>query len=174
MTTPPEGLAERRVRLDIDGASHEVTVDVRESLWETMVYRLGLTGANLGCDRAQCGACDVVVDGRAVYACALLTARLGRGERIVTVDGIRSGPGVAGLHPVQRAFWELGGFQCGICTKGFIMASYALLQRTLDPSEAEIQSALAGVLCRCGEYPKIIDAVRYAAAVMRGAPAEAR
>ena len=164
----PTGLTTRRVSLDIDGRTHEVTVDVRESLWETMNYQLGLANSNLGCDRAQCGACAILVDGRAVNGCSVLTARHGRGQKILTVAGLVTGPGPQGLHPVQRAFWLEGGFQCGICTRGFVMASYALLQKNNNPSTAEIKEALAGNICRCGEYPKIISAVKKAGAEMRG------
>jgi aerobic-type carbon monoxide dehydrogenase small subunit (CoxS/CutS family) len=161
-------LSMRRVDLNIDGVSRSVTVDVRESLWEAMVFRLNLSSSNLGCDRAQCGACTVLVDGRPMNGCTILAARLGRGQKIVTVDGIRSGPGIAGLHPVQKAFWQLGGYQCGICTRGFIMSSYALLQANQSPSNDEIAEALSGNICRCSEYPQIYDSVRAAAAELRG------
>ncbi len=167
-TVPLDPVRMRRVSLDVDGRQHDVTVDVRESLWETMNYRLGLSNCNLGCDRAQCGACTVVMDGRAVNGCALLTARSGRGQTILTAGGIATGPGVDGLHSLQRAFWFEGGFQCGICTRGFIMASYALLESNPNPTTAEIKDALAGNICRCGEYPKILTAVQKAAAEMRG------
>jgi len=161
-------LSQRRVELNIDGVVHPVVVDVRESLWETMVYKLGMSSSNLGCDRAQCGACTVVVDGRAVNGCTVMAARLGRGQKILSVDGIRSGPGVAGLHPVQKAFWMMGGYQCGICTRGFIMSTYALLQTNKSPSHDEIAEALAGNICRCSEYPQIFDSVNAAAAEVRG------
>jgi aerobic-type carbon monoxide dehydrogenase small subunit (CoxS/CutS family) len=158
----------RKVDLNIDGVARSVTVDVRESLWEAMVYRLNMSSSNLGCDRAQCGACTVLVDGRAMNGCTVLAARLGRGQKIVTVDGIRNGPGIAGLHPVQKAFWQLGGYQCGICTRGFIMSSYALLQTNKSPSNEEIAEALSGNICRCSEYPQIYESVLAAAAEMRG------
>jgi aerobic-type carbon monoxide dehydrogenase small subunit (CoxS/CutS family) len=158
----------RRVDLNIDGVPRSVTVDVRESLWEAMVFRLNLSSSNLGCDRAQCGACTVLVDGRAMNGCTVLAARLGRGQKIITVDGIRNGPGIAGLHPVQKAFWQLGGYQCGICTRGFIMSTYALLQTNQSPSNDEIAEALSGNICRCSEYPQIYESVRAAAAEMRG------
>lgn len=155
------------VTVTINGVPHRVTVEARESLWETMVYRLGLTGANIGCDRAQCGVCNVVVDGRAHNGCALLTARLD-GRQVTTVAGLRSGPGIGGLHPLQRAFWEEGAFQCGICTKGFLMTAHALLQRNAQPSDDEIARALSGVLCRCGERERILRAVKRAAAELSG------
>jgi len=159
----------RRLTLNINGVDHDITVDVRESLWETMTYKLGMAGANLGCDRAQCGACTVLIDGRAVNACTVLSARLGRGQKILTVEGLASGPGIAGLHPIQRAFWQEGGFQCGICTRGFIMSTYALLQSNKNPTRDQIREALAGNICRCGEYAKIYDSVEKAAADMRRA-----
>lgn len=145
------------VVLTIDDVAYELSVEPRESLWETMVYRLRLTGANIGCDRAQCGICNVIIDGRAVNSCAVLTARLG-GAHISTVTGLRSGDGIGGLHPLQRAFWEEGALQCGICTKGFMMTSLAFLQRNPDPSDDEIKAALSGVLCRCGEQERIVKA----------------
>src|SRR4029453_9280417 len=147
---------------------HEVTVDVRESLWESMTQKLGMASSNLGCDRAQCGACTIVVDGRAVNGCTILTARLGRGQKILTVASLVKGPGVEGLHPIQRAFWEDGGFQCGICTRGFIMSTYALLQATPSPTDDQIAEGLAGNICRCGEYIKIYASVKAAAAEMQG------
>src|SRR5256886_6767361 len=116
----------RRVELKIDGVTHTVVVDNRESLWETMNFQLGLSNSNLGCDRAQCGACAVLVNGKSVNSCTVLSARLGRGQKITTVAGLATGPGVAGLHPVQRAYWLDGGFQCGICPRGFIMSTVAL------------------------------------------------
>jgi aerobic carbon-monoxide dehydrogenase small subunit len=147
-----------------------VTFDVRESLWTTMSRQLGVSGSNLGCDRAQCGACTVVVNGRAVNGCTVLTARLGRGQKILTVEGIRQGPGIEGLHPIQRAFWEQGGYQCGICTRGFIMSAYALLQTNTNPTNDDIREALGGNVCRCGEYVKIYSSVQTAAAAMRNPP----
>jgi aerobic-type carbon monoxide dehydrogenase small subunit (CoxS/CutS family) len=158
----------RKVTLNIDGAAHEVTVDVRESLWETMTRGLSMSSSNLGCDRAQCGACTVLVDGRAVNGCTVLSARLGRGQQITTVAGLAKGPGVEGLHPIQRAFWGDGGFQCGICTRGFIMSSYALLTANPNPTDDQIAEGLAGNICRCGEYTKIFQSVKTAAADMRG------
>ena len=158
----------RRVELKIDGVTHNVVVDNRESLWETMNFQLGLSNSNLGCDRAQCGACAVLVDGKAVNGCTVLSARLGRGQEIKTVASLTTGPGVAGLHPIQRAFWLDGGFQCGICTRGFIMSTVSLLAVNPKPSAVQIAEGLSGNICRCGEYAKIFTAVNTAAAEMRG------
>src|SRR5712692_4254773 len=151
----------RAVTLNINGTTHDVTVDVRQSLWEVMTYELGMVGANLGCDRAQCGACAVVVDGCAVNGCTVLAARLGRGQKIVTIEGLAKGTRAEDLHPIQRAFWQQGGFQCGICTRGFIMSTYALLNKTPVPTvtEDQVREALSGNICRCSEYPKIFDSV---------------
>jgi len=158
----------RRVALTIDNVKYDLVVDNRESLWETMNFQLGLANSNLGCDRAQCGACTVLVDGKAVNGCTVLSARLGRGQKIATVAGLPTGPGVAGLHPVQRAFWLDGGFQCGICTRGFIMSTVQLLGAIPKPTTAQIAEGLAGNICRCGEYAKIFTAVNTAAAELRG------
>lgn len=157
----------RAVTLNIDGKTHDVVVDVRESLWETMVNQLGLRSVNLGCDRAQCGACTVTVDGRAVNGCTVLSARLGRGQEILTVDGLSKGTTMEDLHPIQRAYWQEGGYQCGICTRGFIMSTYDLLSRNVNPTEDDIREALGGNICRCSEYPKIFAAVFKAAEDMR-------
>ncbi|HVH50665.1 MAG TPA: 2Fe-2S iron-sulfur cluster-binding protein, partial [Gaiellaceae bacterium] len=145
--------------LDIDNVKHDVIVDNRESLWETMNFQLGLANSNLGCDRAQCGACAVTVDGKAVNGCTVLSSRLGRGQKVVTAAGLATGPGVAGLHPIQRAFWLDGGFQCGICTRGFIMSTYALLTAVPKPTHDQVAEALSGNICRCGEYAKIFRSV---------------
>jgi aerobic-type carbon monoxide dehydrogenase small subunit (CoxS/CutS family) len=161
-------LTMRRVTLNMDGGAVDAVVDVRESLWETMTNKLGMASSNLGCDRAMCGACAVLVDGKAVNGCTLLSARLGRGQKILTVNGLTKGPGPEGLHPIQRAFWWEGGYQCGICTRGFIMSTYALLETNKNPTDEQIAEALAGNICRCGEYPKIYTSVKAAAAEMRG------
>jgi len=167
-TGGPVAATMRRVTLNIDNVKYDLVVDNRESLWETMNFQLGLSNSNLGCDRAQCGACAVLVDGKAVNGCTVLSARLGRGQQIATVAGLATGPGVAGLHPVQRAYWLDGGFQCGICTRGFIMSTVSLLAAVPKPTTAQIAEGLAGNICRCGEYSKIFTSVNTAAAELRG------
>jgi aerobic-type carbon monoxide dehydrogenase small subunit (CoxS/CutS family) len=157
----------RRVTLNVNGQDQEVTVDMRMSLWDVMTYELGMVGANLGCDRAQCGACAVVIDGRAVNSCTVLAARLGRGQKIISIEALAKGTRLEDLHPVQRAFVTEGGFQCGICTRGFVMSTYALLARNVSPTEDDVREALGGNICRCSEYPKIYEAVFHAADEMR-------
>ena len=160
----------RAVTLNIDGKSYDVVVDVRESLWDTVTHKLGLRDRiNLGCDRAECGACTVTVDGRAVNGCTILSARLGRGQQILTVAGISKGTRVEDLHPAARAYWLEGGYQCGICTRGFVMSAYALLTHNPNPTDDDIREALAGNICRCGEYAKMYNAVNKAAEEMRAA-----
>jgi len=157
----------RQVTLNIDGKNYDMTVDVRTSLWEAMTFQLGMANSNLGCDRAQCGACAVLVDGLAVNGCTVLAARLGRGQKIVTVDGLSKGSRIEDLHPIQRAYINEGGFQCGMCTRGFVMSTYALLNSNPNPNEDEVREALSGNICRCSEYPKIYEAVFRAADEMR-------
>ncbi len=168
-TQGPLPLSMRRVTLNIDRVDHEVVVDVRESLWEVMTHRLGLgSRINLGCDRAMCGACGVVVDGRSMYGCTVLAARLGRGQKILTVYGLAKGTQITDLHPIQKAYVDNFGFQCAICSRGFIMSTYALLSKNTNPTEPQVRKALEGNICRCGNYTKIFDSVFAAAKVMRG------
>lgn len=161
----------RRVTLDIDNKKYEVVTDVRQSLWEVMTLDLGLSGANLGCDRAQCGACTVLMDGRPVNSCAVLAARAGKGQKITTVEALNKGTRAEDLHPIQRAFWQEGGLQCGLCTRGIIMSTYALLTKNPSPNEDDVREALSGNICRCSEYPKIYESVFRAADDMRKAKA---
>jgi aerobic-type carbon monoxide dehydrogenase small subunit (CoxS/CutS family) len=169
-TQAPLPLSQRLVRLNINGVEREVLVDVRESLYETLTYKLDMANnLNLGCDRMECGACTVVMDGKAVYGCTLLTARAGRGQKIITLDGLSNSSIAEELHPIQRVFWQEGAGQCGYCTRGWIMATYALLQVNRDPSVPEIRQALGGHICRCGNYDSIIQSVQVAAAAIRTA-----
>jgi aerobic-type carbon monoxide dehydrogenase small subunit (CoxS/CutS family) len=160
----------RAVTLNIDGKTYDVVVDVRESLWETMTYTLGLgSRTSLGCDRAQCGACGVVIDGRSINGCTVLSARLGRGQEILTVYSLAKGNKMEDLHPIQKAYIENLGVQCGICSRGFIMSTYALLSKNLNPTEEDIRKALESNICRCGNYTKVYASVNAAAEAMRAA-----
>ena len=156
------------ISLKVNGRNHDVPADPDTPLLYVLRNDLSLFGAKFGCGLSQCGACAVLVDGKAVNACTVLSARLGRGQKIGTVAGLPKGPGVSGLHPVQRAFWLDGGFQCGICTRGFIMSTVQLLGANPKPNTAQIAEALSGNICRCGEYAKIFTSVNVAAAELRG------
>ena len=149
-----------RLTLTVNGERQEV-----ESIWEgeSLLYvlreRLGLSGSKNACEQGECGSCTVYLDGELVCACLVL-ARQTEGRSVVTVEGIASGDQ---LHPVQEAFVEAGAVQCGFCTPGLLVAAHDLLERHPAPSDAEIREALAGNLCRCTGYEKIMDAVRLAA-----------
>ncbi len=125
----------------------------------TLRYKLGLTGTKLGCDRAECGACTVLIDSVPHYSCSVLTHSV-RGRQIVTIEGLADGDK---LHPVQQAFIDTGAVQCGFCTPGFIMSVKALLDRTPKPTPADIEEAVSGNICRCTGYNKIVDAIHLAA-----------
>ena len=155
----PAGLREAVIQLNINEKVYRVKVKSQWTLLEVLRRELGLTGTKKACDRGNCGACTVIVDGRAVYACSLLAIRM-EGRKIVTVEGLKDGEN---LHPVQKAFSEHGGYQCGFCTSGQMMAAKALLDRNSRPTIDDIRAGLAGNLCRCGAFPKIIESVLAAA-----------
>ena len=140
-----------------------------ESLLYLLRERLGLPGAKNACEQGECGSCTVYLDGVAVCAC-LVAAGQAHGREVVTVEGLADG---GGLHPVQQAFIEAGAVQCGFCTPGLVVAAHDLLARTPQPTDPQIREALAGNLCRCTGYEKILDAVRLAAARAAG-PAAGR
>jgi carbon-monoxide dehydrogenase small subunit len=149
-----------RLRLEVNGEAREVDdVWPGESLLYVLRERLGLPGSKNACEQGECGSCSVYVDGSLVCSCLVLAGQA-EGRGVVTVEGIGFGDD---LHPVQRAFVEAGAVQCGFCTPGFVVATHDLLQRNPSPDEAEIREALAGNLCRCTGYEKILDAVRLAA-----------
>lgn len=145
--------------LDVNGEPHELSVAPRRLLSDVLRTEVGLTGTKRGCDTAECGACTVLLDGEPVKACNLLALQAD-GAAVTSVEGLAKD---GELTALQRAFWDEYGFQCGFCTPGFLMAGTALLADNDDPSEAEIRDALAGNLCRCTGYVKIIDAVKTAA-----------
>ncbi|MFQ5408717.1 MAG: (2Fe-2S)-binding protein [Anaerolineales bacterium] len=158
----------QRIQLIVNGDSHELYVDTRRSLLDVLRHELNLLGAHRGCDTGNCGACTVHVDGRVVTACMLMAVAMD-GAAVTTVEGVGAvngvGPGSpgVGLHPVQRALIEHGGIQCGFCTSGMIMSALALLQSNPRPSREQVRAGLAGNLCRCTGYVKIVDAVLAAA-----------
>jgi carbon-monoxide dehydrogenase small subunit len=152
------------VRTTINGEAAEFLCEPHQSLLECLRDILGLTGSKEGCNDGNCGACTVILDGRIVNSCLVLGVEA-QGSEITTIEGIARG---SELHPVQRAFLEQAALQCGFCTPGFIVAAKALLERNPDPSEEETRYWLAGNLCRCTGYDKIIHAVLDAAADLRG------
>ena len=152
------------IGLNVNGTLYELSLEPRKTLLAVLRDRLGLIGTKEGCSTGDCGACTVLLDGEPVTSCLVL-AVAADGREITTVEGIADA-GV--LHPVQEAMVGLGGLQCGFCTPGFIVSSYALLQKNPSPSEEEIRRALAGNLCRCTGYTKIVEAVHEAAKRMAG------
>ena len=153
------------VSTTINGDPIEFACEPSETLLDALRNRLGLTGAKEGCGTGDCGSCSVELDGRLVCACLVLGVEA-EGREIGTVEGMANG---AELHPLQTKFIEHAALQCGVCTPGFLIAAKALLKKNPDPSEEEIRFGLAGNLCRCTGYDKIVRAVQDAAKVMRGA-----
>jgi aerobic carbon-monoxide dehydrogenase small subunit len=153
------------VSTTINGDDVEFLCHAEETLLDVLRDHLGLTGAKEGCGTGDCGACSVIVDGRLVCSCLMLGAEAG-GCRIETIEGMAAGEK---LHPLQQKSLEHGALQCGICTPGFLMAAKYLLARNPDPTEEQIRFGLAGNLCRCTGYDKIVRAVQDAASVMKGA-----
>ena len=147
-------------RLQINGRDQRVDVPPSEPLLTVLRTELGLTGAKYGCGEGQCGACTVLVDGQAVRSCVSPVSTL-QGKRITTIEGLAA-PGA--LHPVQQAFAELDAMQCGYCTAGMIMSAVALLSRQPNANEDQIARGMNGNICRCGSHPRIVDAIRKAAA----------
>ncbi len=153
------------VSTTINGDHIEFVCEPDETLLDALRNRVGLTGAKEGCGTGDCGACSVTVDGRLVCSCLVLGAEA-EGREIETIEGMADG---ATLHPLQRKFLDHGALQCGICTPGFLIASRALLAKNPNPTETEIRFGLAGNLCRCTGYDKIVRAVQATAKEMRGA-----
>jgi xanthine dehydrogenase YagT iron-sulfur-binding subunit len=161
---PAYGPGKVKLTLNVNGQSRTLEVEPRVTLLEALRHELDLTGAKRVCDRGTCGACTVLMDGRAVYACSVLAIEAQR-KTITTVEAL----GTAGkLHPVQQAFVDNDGLQCGFCTPGFVVACKALLDRHPDPTPDELRSGLGGNLCRCGTYVGIRAAVAQAARAQKG------
>ena len=147
------------VSTTVNGESREADVEARTLLVHWLRDHLGLTGTHVGCDTSNCGACTVHLNGEAVKSCTVLAVQADGGQ-VTTIEGMAE---ESGLHPLQQAFWEKHGLQCGYCTPGMIMAAADLLARNPDPSENDIREALAGNLCRCTGYQNIVTAVQAAA-----------
>ena len=158
------GSVERLITLRVNGQDRRVDVLHQETLAMTLRYKLGLTGTKLGCDRAECGSCTVLIDGVPHYACSLLTHAV-RGRAVTTIEGL-AGPG-GELHPVQQAVVDEGGFQCAFCAPGFIMTMVAMVNQDPGISRQEAAQALSGNLCRCGDYNKILNSAMRAAEYAR-------
>ncbi len=153
----------RVVRLRVNGEDHELAVSPHETLLEALRYGLRLTGSKQGCDKGDCGACTVRLDGAPVLSCLTLALEA-EGREVVTIEGLARG---AALDPVQAAFDECGALQCGFCQSGMMISARALLDRTPSPTLGEIKEALSGNLCRCTGYTKILEAVQVAAGQCR-------
>jgi aerobic-type carbon monoxide dehydrogenase small subunit (CoxS/CutS family) len=158
------GAVERLITLNVNGQQRPVDVMKQETLAMTLRYKLGLTGTKLGCDRSECGACTVLIDGVPRYSCSVLTHTV-RGGKITTIEGLAAPDGT--LHPVQRAVVDEQGFQCAFCMSGFIMATAGYLRVNPNPTRAELAHGISGNLCRCADYNKILNAMMHATELMR-------
>ena len=150
----------QEIKLKVNGAPYEVFVEPWKTLLDVLREEIGLTGVKSGCEEGECGACTVLVDGKAVNSCLMLAPQA-QGKEIITIEGLE---GEEGLHPLQQAFVEHFAVQCGFCTPGMLMSAHALLERNPHPREEEIREALVGNLCRCTGYVRIVGAIHAAAA----------
>ena len=151
------------VTLDVNGRSYEVRVEPRRTLADTLRDDCGLTGTHLGCEHGVCGACTILADGLPVRSCLMFAVQC-EGMELRTVEGLADGDR---LHPIQQAFWENHGLQCGFCTPGFLMLAVGYLEQNPDPGDDELRAVLSSNLCRCTGYQNILKAVRQAAVTMR-------
>jgi aerobic-type carbon monoxide dehydrogenase small subunit (CoxS/CutS family) len=154
------GVSERLITINVNGQQRRVDVMKQETLSSTLRYKLGLTGTKLGCDRAECGACTVLIDDIPYYSCSVLTHTV-RGRKILTIEGLAHADGT--LHPVQQGVIDEQGFQCAFCMPGFIMTTVGFLKTNPNPTRRELAHGVSGNLCRCQDYDKILTAM------MRGA-----
>ncbi len=152
-----------QIKVKINGAMREATIEPRLLLVHFIRETLGMTGTHIGCDTTNCGACTVLLNGKAVKSCTVLAAQADGGE-VMTVEGLAQN---GKLHPIQEGFWEKHGLQCGFCTPGMMITTYALLKKNPNPSEDDIRWAISGNLCRCTGYVNIVKAVQYAAEKMQ-------
>ncbi len=153
-------MAGKLIKLTVNGESYEARVEPNSTLLDVLRDQLKLTGTKRGCEAGDCGACTVLMDGKSVNACLVLALKA-QGRKITTIEGLSAG--TANLHPLQRAFVEHGAIQCGFCTPGMILSAKALLDRNPKPTEEEIKFGIAGNLCRCTGYVKIVEAIKAAA-----------
>jgi carbon-monoxide dehydrogenase small subunit len=150
------------IRVTVNGKPRRLLVEPRRTLLDMLREDLGLTGTRVGCEHGSCGACTVLFDGQTALSCLMFAVQANNHE-VMTVEGLARG---GQMHPLQQAFWEQQGLQCGFCTPGFLMTAYELLQKNPNPSDEEIRTALSGNICRCTGYQHIVDAVRAAAQAM--------
>jgi aerobic-type carbon monoxide dehydrogenase small subunit (CoxS/CutS family) len=155
---------ERLISLDVNGQLRRVDVMKQETLATTLRYKLGLTGTKLGCDRAECGACTVLLDDVPHYACSVLTHTV-RGRRVLTIEGLAAADGR--LHPVQQAVVDHQGFQCAFCMPGFVMAAVGFFKENPNPTREQLAHGVSGNLCRCQDYDKILTSLMHAPEYMR-------
>ena len=160
------GSVERLITLNVNGQERRVDVMKQETLAMTLRYKLGLTGTKLGCDRAECGACTVLIDDVPRYSCSTLTHSV-RGKKIVTIEGLAAADGT--LHPVQQGVIDEQGFQCAFCMSGFLMATVGFLKTNPNPTREELAHGVSGNLCRCQDYTKILNALMRGAEIARTA-----
>ena len=154
----------RQVTLTVNGRRRTAEVEDRDLLVDLLREKLRLTGTHIGCDTSQCGACTVLLDGAAVKSCSLFAAQA-EGAKVTTIEGLAKGDT---LHPIQQAFHEEHGLQCGFCTPGMVMLLHEFLRRNPDPTEHEVRAALSGNMCRCTGYQNIVASALHAARTMRG------
>jgi len=157
------------IELSVNGQKRTGTVEPRLLLSDFLRHELGLTGTHVGCEHGVCGACTILMDGQPVRSCLILAVQA-NGCSLATVEGLA--PSDDALHPMQEAFWEAHGLQCGFCTAGILMTLVPFLEQSPDPTEEQVRVALSGNLCRCTGYQHIVDAVLLAAQKLRGAPNE--
>jgi aerobic-type carbon monoxide dehydrogenase small subunit (CoxS/CutS family) len=158
------GVGERLITLNVNGQQRRVDVMKQETLAWTLRYKLGLTGTKLGCDRAECGACTVLIDDVPHYSCSVLTHTV-RNKKVVSIEGLASPDGT--LHPVQQGVIDEQGFQCAFCMSGFVMATVGFLKVNPNPTRSELAHGISGNLCRCQDYDKILTAMMRGAENMR-------
>jgi aerobic-type carbon monoxide dehydrogenase small subunit (CoxS/CutS family) len=158
------GASERLITLNVNGRLRRVDVMKQETLAWTLRYKLGLTGTKLGCDRAECGACTVLLDGVPHYSCSVLTHTV-RGRNVLTIEGLANEDGT--LHPIQQGIIDEQGFQCAFCMSGFVMAAAGFLKTNPNPTRSELAHGISGNLCRCQDYDKILTALMCGAENMR-------